>query len=164
MNAGKGCLDDLILRSPSHVLPCLHLDRIDKVCRALFAGFLSAFVLGRFKPDLVNVSIHQAEMMRNSSLGPYDPTEFSPLKFVVAVIAFSYASLGVMPSQRPLQCSSRAGYANSAMAYGRCQSQSNESKRVNFAAPAWSAGGLQRWLRCCNFSSRYLLSYLISVL
>ena len=163
MDAGKSCLDDLILRSPSYVLPCLPLDQINKVCRALFAGFLSACVLGRFEPDSVNVSIHQAEMMRNSSFGPYDPTEFSPPDFIVVVIALFYASLWVAPSQRPLQCSSKAGYADTTVAYRRCQSQSHGPKRVNFATPARSAGGLQ-WLRCSNLSSRCLLSYLPSAL
>ena len=80
MDARKGCLDDLILPSPSYVLHRLPLDRIDKVCRALFAGFLSAFLieLGRFEPDPVDVLIHQAEMMRNSALGPYEPDRVLP--------------------------------------------------------------------------------------
>ena len=98
----KGCLDDLIPRSPSYVLPCLPLYRIDQVCRVLFAGFLSTFLielLGRFEPepvDPVDVSIYQAEMMCNSSLGPYDPAEFSPPEHILVVNALFYASLGVM--------------------------------------------------------------------
>ena len=80
-------------------MPCLPFDLIDQVCRALFAGFLSTFLtepLGRFEPDPVNVLIYQAEMMRNSGLVPYDPTEFSPREFIVVFIALFYASLGVI--------------------------------------------------------------------
>jgi hypothetical protein len=71
---------------------------------ALFAGFLSAFLielLGRLEPDpmdiIQDVLIHQTQMMRNSSLGPYVPAaDFSPPEHIVIVNALFYASLGVM--------------------------------------------------------------------
>jgi len=43
-----------------------------------------------------DVLIHQTQMMRNSSLGPYIPAEFSPPDHIVVVNALFYASLGVM--------------------------------------------------------------------
>jgi hypothetical protein len=70
---------------------------------ALFAGFLSAFLvelLGRLEPDpmdtIQDVLIYQTQMMRNSSLGPYVPRDFSPPEYIVVVNALWYASLGVM--------------------------------------------------------------------
>jgi len=70
---------------------------------ALFAAFLSAFLielLGRLEPDpmdiIQDVLIYQTQMMRNSSLGPYVPAEFSPPDHIVVVNALFYASLGVM--------------------------------------------------------------------
>ena len=42
------------------------------------------------------VLIYQTQMMRNSSLGPYVPAEFSPPEHIVVVNALFYASLGVM--------------------------------------------------------------------
>ena len=70
---------------------------------ALFAGFLSAFLielLGRLEPDpmdiIQDVLIYQTQMMRNSSLGPYVPADFSPPEHIVVVNALFYASLGVM--------------------------------------------------------------------
>jgi len=70
---------------------------------ALFAGFISAFLielLGRLEPDpmdiIQEVLIHQTQMMRNSSLGPYVPPVFSPPEHIVIVNALFYASLGVM--------------------------------------------------------------------
>jgi hypothetical protein len=71
---------------------------------ALFAGFLSAFLielLGRLEPDpmdiIQDVLIYQTRMMRNSSLGPYVPaTDFSPPDHIVVVNALFYASLGVI--------------------------------------------------------------------
>jgi hypothetical protein len=70
---------------------------------ALFAGFLSAFLiehLGRLEQDpmdiIQDVLIHQTQMMRNSSLGPYVPPDFSPPEHIVVVNALFYASLGVM--------------------------------------------------------------------
>ena len=70
---------------------------------ALFAGFLSAFLielLGRLEPDpmdiIQDVLIYQTQMMRNSSLGPYVPAEFTPPEHIVVVNALFYASLGVM--------------------------------------------------------------------
>ena len=70
---------------------------------ALFAGFLSAFLielLNRLEPDpmdiIQDVLIHQTQMMRNSSLGPYVPADFSPPQYIVLVNALFYASLGVM--------------------------------------------------------------------
>jgi hypothetical protein len=69
----------------------------------LFAGFLSAFLielLGRLEPDPMNiiqdVLIYQTQMMRNSSLEPYVPADFSPPDYIVIVNALFYASLGVM--------------------------------------------------------------------
>jgi hypothetical protein len=70
---------------------------------ALFAGFMSAFLielLGRLEPDPIDiiqdVLIYQTHMMRNSSLGPYVPPDFSPPEHIVIVNALFYASLGVM--------------------------------------------------------------------
>ncbi len=70
---------------------------------ALFAGFLSAFLielLGRLEPDpmdiMKDVLIYQTQMMRNSSLEPYAPPDFSPPVHIVVVNALFYASLGVM--------------------------------------------------------------------
>jgi len=69
----------------------------------LFAGFLSAFLielLGRLEQDpldvVQDVLIYQTQMMRNSSLGPYVPADFSPPEHIVVVNALFYASLGVM--------------------------------------------------------------------
>jgi len=69
----------------------------------LFAGFLSAFLielLGRLEQDpldiIQDVLIYQTQMMRNSSLGPYVPTDFSPPEHIVVVNALFYASLGFM--------------------------------------------------------------------
>jgi hypothetical protein len=70
---------------------------------ALFAGFMSAFLielLGRLEQDpmdiIQDVLIYQTHMMRNSSLGPYVPSDFSPPEHIVIVNALFYASLGVM--------------------------------------------------------------------
>ena len=70
---------------------------------ALFAGFISAFLielLGRLEQDPIDiiqdVLIYQTQMMRNSSLGPYVPPDFSPPEHIVIVNALFYASLGVM--------------------------------------------------------------------
>ena len=70
---------------------------------ALFAGFLSAFLielLNRLEPDpmdiIQDVLIYQTQMMRNSSLGPYVPPDFSPPEHVVIVNALFYASLALM--------------------------------------------------------------------
>jgi hypothetical protein len=70
---------------------------------ALFAGFLSTFLielLGRLEQDPIDiiqgVLIYQTQMMRNSSLGPYVPPDFSPPEHIVVVNALFYASLGVM--------------------------------------------------------------------
>ena len=70
---------------------------------ALFAGFLSGFLielLGRLEPDpmdiIQDVLVYQTQMMRNSSLGPYVPADFSPPEHIVVVNAFFYASLSVM--------------------------------------------------------------------
>jgi hypothetical protein len=43
-----------------------------------------------------DVLIYQTQMMRNSSLGPYVPADFSPPEHIVVVNALFYASLGVM--------------------------------------------------------------------
>ena len=43
-----------------------------------------------------DVLIYQTQMMRNSSLGPYVPRDFSPPEHIVVVNAFFYASLGAM--------------------------------------------------------------------
>jgi hypothetical protein len=70
---------------------------------ALFTGFLSAFLvdlLNRLEPkpmDIIqDVLIYQTQMMRNLSLGPYDPPAFSPPDYIVVVSVFFYASLGVL--------------------------------------------------------------------
>jgi len=70
---------------------------------ALFAAFISAFLielLGRLEQDpmdiIQDVLIYQAQMMRNSSLGPYVTPVFSPPEHIVIVNALFYASLGVM--------------------------------------------------------------------
>ena len=70
---------------------------------ALFAGFLSAFLielLDRLEQDpmdiIQDVLIYQTQMMRNSSLGAYVPADFSPPEYIVVVNALFYASLGVM--------------------------------------------------------------------
>ena len=70
---------------------------------ALFAGFLSAFLielLSRLEPNpmeiIQDVLVYQTQMMRNSSLGPYVPADFSPPEHIVIVNALFYASLGVM--------------------------------------------------------------------
>ena len=70
---------------------------------ALFAGFLSAFLielLDRLEPDPMNtirdVLIYQTQMMHNSSLGPYVPADFFPPEHIVLVNALFYASLGIM--------------------------------------------------------------------
>ena len=69
----------------------------------MFAGFISAFLielLGRLEQDpldiIQDVLIYQTQMMRNSSLGPYVPADFSPPEHIVVVNALFYASLGVM--------------------------------------------------------------------
>jgi len=69
----------------------------------LFAGFLSAFLielLSRLEQDpldiIQDVLIYQTQMMRNSSLGPYVPADFSPPEHIVVVNALFYASLGFM--------------------------------------------------------------------
>ncbi len=43
-----------------------------------------------------DVLIYQTQMMRNSSLGPYVPADFSPPEYIVVVNALFYASLGFM--------------------------------------------------------------------
>ena len=43
-----------------------------------------------------DVLIYQTQMMRNSSLGPFVPADFSPPEHVVIVNALFYASLGIM--------------------------------------------------------------------
>ena len=43
-----------------------------------------------------DVLIYQTQMMRNSSLGPYVPADFSPPEYIVIVNALFHASLGVM--------------------------------------------------------------------
>jgi len=63
---------------------------------------MSAFLielLGRLEPDpmdiIQDVLIYQTQMMRNSTLGPYVPADFSPPEHIVIVNALFYASLGV---------------------------------------------------------------------
>jgi len=70
---------------------------------ALFASFISAFMielLRRVEPDpmdtIQDVLIYQTQMMRNSTLGPYVPRDFSPPEHIVIVNALFYASLGAM--------------------------------------------------------------------
>jgi hypothetical protein len=64
---------------------------------------MSAFLvelLGRLEQDpmdiIQDVLIYQTQMMRNSSLGPYVPPDFSPPEHIVVVNGLFYASLGVM--------------------------------------------------------------------
>jgi hypothetical protein len=64
---------------------------------------MSAFLielLDRLEQDpmdiIQDVLIYQTQMMRNSSLGPYVPADFSPPEYIVVVNALFYASLGVM--------------------------------------------------------------------
>jgi len=64
---------------------------------------MSAFLielLGRLEQDpmdiIQDVLIYQTQMMRNSTLGPYVPPDFSPPEHIVIVNALFYASLGVM--------------------------------------------------------------------
>jgi hypothetical protein len=64
---------------------------------------MSAFLielLRRLEQDpmdiIQGVLIYQTQMMRNSSLGPYVPPDFSPPDHIVIVNALFYASLGVM--------------------------------------------------------------------
>ena len=64
---------------------------------------MSAFLielLSRLEPDpldtIQDVLIYQTQMMRNSSLGPYVPADFSPPEYIVLVNALFYASLGIM--------------------------------------------------------------------
>jgi hypothetical protein len=69
----------------------------------LFAAFLSAFLielLGRLEEDpadvIQDILIYQTLMMRNTSLGPFEPSTFSPPSHIVAVNALFYASLSLM--------------------------------------------------------------------
>ena len=69
----------------------------------LFAAFLSAFLielLSRLEEDpkdvIQDILIYQTLMMRNASLGPYEPSTFSPPNHIVAVNALFYASLSLM--------------------------------------------------------------------
>jgi hypothetical protein len=89
------------LRAP-HLSHTTSPDTLDSQA-GLFAAFLSAFLielLNRLEQDptdvIQDILIHQTYMMRNSSLGPYVPTTFSPPDHIVAVNALFYASLGVM--------------------------------------------------------------------
>ena len=43
-----------------------------------------------------DVMIYQTQMMRNSSLGPYVPADFSPPGYIIVVNSLFYASLGIM--------------------------------------------------------------------
>ena len=43
-----------------------------------------------------DVLVYQTQMMRNSSIGPYTPPDFSPPQYIIVVNALFYASLGVM--------------------------------------------------------------------
>ena len=69
----------------------------------MFAAFLSAFLielLSRLEEDpkdvIQDILIYQTLMMRNASLGPYEPPTFSPPNHIVAVNALFYASLSLM--------------------------------------------------------------------
>ena len=69
----------------------------------MFAGFLSSFLielLSRLEQDpmdvIRDVLIYQTQMIRNSTLEPHIPPEFSPPEHIVIVNALFYASLGVM--------------------------------------------------------------------
>ncbi len=69
----------------------------------LFAAFLSAFLielLSRLEEDpkdvIQDILIYQTLMMRNASLGPYEPSTFSPPNNIVVVNTLFYASLSLM--------------------------------------------------------------------
>jgi hypothetical protein len=69
----------------------------------LFATFLSAFLietLGRLEENPAettrDVLIHQTRMMRNSTLGPFEPQAFQPSDSVVAVNVLLFASLAII--------------------------------------------------------------------
>ena len=104
MSARKNGLNKWIQFSFSYVLPLCEISLSRLVVQAaLFAGFLSAFLielLDRLEPDpmdiIQDVLIYQTQMMRNSSLGPYVPPDFSPPTHIVVVNALFCASLGFM--------------------------------------------------------------------
>jgi hypothetical protein len=69
----------------------------------LYAAFLSAFLietLGRLEEDPAettrDVLIHQTRMMRNTTLGPFEPQAFQPSESVVAVNVLLFASLAII--------------------------------------------------------------------
>jgi hypothetical protein len=84
---------------------CTHMTiKLIHACQSgLFAAFLSAFLietLGRLEEDPAgttrDVLIHQTRMMRNTTLGPFEPHAFQPSDSVVAVNVLLFASLAII--------------------------------------------------------------------
>ena len=83
----------------SHELLVGHIN--DSPCQSgLYAAFLSAFLihmLGRLEEDpsktIRDVLIHQTMMIRNTSLGPYEPQPFEPSPSIVAVNILLFVGL-----------------------------------------------------------------------
>jgi hypothetical protein len=78
--------------------------RLIQACQSgLFAAFLSAFLietLSRLEEDPAettrDVLIHQTRMMRNTTLGPFEPQAFQPSDSVVVVHVLLFASLAII--------------------------------------------------------------------
>jgi hypothetical protein len=78
--------------------------RLIQACQSgLFAAFLSAFLietLSRLEEDPAettrDVLIHQTRMMRNTTLGPFEPQAFQPSDSVVVVNVLLFASLAII--------------------------------------------------------------------
>jgi hypothetical protein len=75
----------------------------DHTQAGLFAAFLSAFLietLSRLEEDptatLLDVMVHQTQMMRNETLLPYHRKPFSPSRQIVAVNVLLFASLALI--------------------------------------------------------------------
>ena len=137
---------------------------------ALFAGFLSAFLielLGRLEPDpmdiIQDVFIYQTQMMRNSSLGPYVPPDFSPPEHIVIVNALFYASLGVMLLAAFITMLIKSWVREFDRGLRSMSVPEQRAKDVNSGTPEWSAGSSQRWSGCFHCSSRYPFFYFPSV-
>ena len=135
---------------------------------ALFAGFLSSFLielLARLEPDpmdiIQDVLIYQTQMMRNSSLEPYVPADFSPPEYIVVVNALFYASLGVMLLAAFIAMLIKTWVRE----FDRgLQAMALPERPVNSGSSGWNAGSSQRWSGYYHYSSRYRLFYFSSVL
>ena len=137
---------------------------------ALFAGFLSSFLielLGRLEPDPIDVIqdvlIYQTQMMRNSSLGPYVPPDFSPPGHIVVVNALFYASLGVIILAALIAMLIKSWVREFDRGLGAMSFQNNEQRRVNSGTSEWSAGSSRKWSEYSHCSSRYPSFYFPSV-